>query len=200
MKDGDLIKNITFEGLVKRLSPTIKRITHRLNGHHTFFDDEDLFQEALSHLWTDYRQGCLEDKTDSYILQGCYFYLKNYIRKNRDNVTILSFNNPVGEDGKSLEEFLTTENSDFFENLEGNMEIEITENNYLNEREKKILHFLLEGMSMREIGAKLGISHVMVMKIKNKIKNRYSEFYQDIKGIKPDCKTKISQGLLVRYS
>ena len=73
--------NDNFEVLIKRVSPTLKRITYRLNGHFSFFNDEDLFQEALIHLWEDYQKGKIQDKTDSYILQGCHFHLKNYLRK-----------------------------------------------------------------------------------------------------------------------
>ncbi|OPX97532.1 MAG: hypothetical protein A4E58_01371 [Syntrophorhabdus sp. PtaB.Bin006] len=32
---------------------------------------------------------------------------------------------------------------------------------------------------MREIGAKLGISHVMVLKIRNKIKDKYVRFNEE---------------------
>ena len=64
---------MTFEHLIRRISPTLMRITHRLNGHHSFFDDEDLYQEALIHLWLHYEDGSLSDKTDSYILQGAIF-------------------------------------------------------------------------------------------------------------------------------
>ena len=56
-----------FEALIAKLSPTLKRITCKLDGHFTFMDDQDLFQEALIHLWSDIQLGKLDDKTDSYI-------------------------------------------------------------------------------------------------------------------------------------
>ena len=37
----------------------------------------------------------------------------------------------------------------------------------------------MEGMSMREVGSKLGISHVMVLKIRNKIKEKYLQLNMD---------------------
>ncbi|MCX5704439.1 MAG: hypothetical protein NT066_08150 [Candidatus Omnitrophica bacterium] len=92
---------MSFEILLKRISPTLKRIAYRLNGHFSFFNDEDLYQEALIHLWLDFKEGKLSDKTDSYILQGCYFYLKNYIRKNYDKANLISLekqNNQECED------------------------------------------------------------------------------------------------------
>ncbi len=164
---------MTFEHLIRRISPTLKRITHRLNGHHSFFDDEDLYQEALIHLWLHYEDGSLSDKTDSYILQGCYFHLRNYLRKVQDKVHILSINTGIGDDGTKLEDILTIDGITTFDYLESKIDIEAREEKYLTEREKKTLSFIMEGMSMREIGAKLGISHVMVLKIRNKIKEKY---------------------------
>src|SRR4030042_3953502 len=71
---------MTFEGLLDRISPRLKAISGRLNGRYGFFDKDDLYQEALIHLWQKYESGKLSDKTDSYILQGAFFFLKNYIR------------------------------------------------------------------------------------------------------------------------
>lgn len=164
---------MSFEHLITRISPTLKRITHRLNGHHSFFDDEDLYQEAVIHLWLHYKDGSLSDKTDSYILQGCYFHLRNYLRKVQDKVPILSINTGVGEDGAKLEDVLTIDGMATFDYLESKIDVESQEERCLTEREKKILSFIMEGMSMREVGAKIGLSHVMVLKIRNKIKNKY---------------------------
>jgi RNA polymerase sigma factor (sigma-70 family) len=170
---------MAFENLMARISPTLKRITHKLNGHHSFFNDEDLFQEALIHLWVHYKAGSLSDKTDSYILQGCYFHLKNYLRKVQEKAVVLSLNTETGEDGAKIEELLAADGADAFAYLESRMEVEARENKYLADREKTILSLLLEGLSMREIGAKLGISHVMVLKIKNKIKDKYVRFNEE---------------------
>ena len=171
---------MSFEILVKRISPTIKKIAHKLNGHYTFFNDEDLYQEALTHLWIDFRGGILGDKTDSYILQGCYYHLKNYIRKTQDNVVLVSLNNPVGENGMVVEDVLPVDGINPFEYLESRMEIETAEEKCLTQREKEILSYFLEGMSMREIGRKVGISHVMVLKIRNRIKDKYGKYNSSI--------------------
>jgi RNA polymerase sigma factor (sigma-70 family) len=173
---------MTFDSLVTRISPTLKRITKRLNGHYSFFNDEDLFQEALTHLWIDYREGVLGDKTDSYILQGCYFYLRNYLRKVQDNVTVLSFNTPMGEDGVRLEESMAMDDGFSFDQLESRLQIEVVEEKYFTEREKDVLMLFLEGMSMREIGGRLGISHVMVLKIRNRIKDKYIRFNKEMQN------------------
>ena len=167
---------MSFEILVKRISPTIKMIAHKLNGHYTFFNDEDLYQEALAHLWVGFREGALGDKTDSYILQGCYYHMKNYIRKTQDNAVLISLSNPVGEDGTVMEDMIPSDGINPLEHMESRIDIEKVEENYLNQREKQVLAYFLEGMSMREIGRKIGISHVMVLKIRNRIKDKYLKF------------------------
>jgi RNA polymerase sigma factor (sigma-70 family) len=171
-----------FDSLVHRISPTLKRITKRLNGHFAFFNDEDLYQEALTRLWVDYGEGTLGDKTDSYILQGCYFHLRNYLRKVQDNVILVSFNTSSGEDGVRLEESVPVDDGIWVDQLESRLQLEVAERKYFTEREKEVLTFILQGMSMREIGGRLGISHVMVLKIRNKIKEKYLQFNREMQN------------------
>ena len=165
----------TFEALVGKLSPTLRRITRKLNGHFTFMDDQDLFQEALIHLWSGFQSGVLDDKTDSYILQGCYFHLKNYIRKSQDPATLLSLNSMMEEDGLHLEEMLVADGRPSCEQVETILEVEAMTRAGASQRERDVLFFCLEGLTTREIGKKLGISHVSVVKIRNKIRERYEK-------------------------
>ena len=166
---------MSFENLVTRLSPTLRRITRKLNGHFSFMDDQDLFQEALIHLWSHFQSGRLDDKTDSYMLQGCYFHLKNYIRKSQDSATLLSLNSIMEEDGPHLEEILVANDLASYDQVEGALQIEAMAGRGASQREKAVLFFCLEGMTMREIGKKLGISHVSVVKIRNRIKEKYQQ-------------------------
>jgi RNA polymerase sigma factor (sigma-70 family) len=163
-----------FEELVKRINPTLKKITKKLNGHFTFFNDEDLYQEAMINLWVRYREGTLYDKTDSYILQGCYYFLRNHLRKVHEDVAFVSLDSPINDEGLKLEDILCTKDPSPFDDLESSLDIEEAADKYLTEREKKILIYLLEGMSMREIGNKFCISHVMVLKIRNRIREKYA--------------------------
>ncbi len=163
-----------FEDIVKKLSPTLRRITHKLNGHFSFFDDDDLFQEALEHLWVTFQQGRLKDKTDSYILQGCYFHLKNYLRKTIDKASLTSLNELIDEEGGTLEDLLVYEDSALTENVDIRSLLESSRAKGLTERELSILSFCLEGFTVREIGKRLGVSHVMVVKLKNKIRNKWA--------------------------
>jgi RNA polymerase sigma factor (sigma-70 family) len=166
-----------FEQLLKRLSPTLKRITRKLNSNLAFMDDQDLFQEALVHLWTKFSSRDLDDKTDSYMLQGCYFHLKNHLRKNQDGPPLLSLNEPAGEDGFSLADVLPAQEATSLEKVEGKLQLEAITGTGVSEREKAVLFCSLEDMTTREIGQKLGISHVSVVKIRNKIKGRYEKIY-----------------------
>ncbi len=122
----------------------------------------------------DFQRGLLDDKTDSYILQGCYFHLKNYIRKSQDSATMLSLNSILEEDGPHLEEILIADDLASYDRVETLLQIEAIGSG-ISQRERDVLFFCLEGMTMREIGKKMGISHVSVVKIRNKIKERYQK-------------------------
>ena len=137
-------------------------------------DDQDLFQEALVHLWTNFSSGALSDKTDSYMLQGCYFHLRNYLRKNQEQAVLISLGHPADEDDPRAEDIPDVRSLHSFDEAEGNLQIGAMEEGGITEREKNVLLFSLEGMTTREIGKQLGISHVSVVKIRNRIKERYA--------------------------
>ena len=170
-----------FAELTKKLSPTVKRIAYKLNGRYRSFSHDDLYQEALLHLWNNFNSGKLADKTDSYILQGCYFHLKNYIRKVNEKPNILSLDMPVGqeEDANTLEEILylrfgTQEDCRNF--LHVKFLAEAIQNNGFNSREKRILLFLKEGLTTRDIGKRIGLSHVSVVKAVKLIRKKAKEY------------------------
>jgi len=172
--------DITFEGLARRISPTLKRITYRLNGHFSFFNDEDLFQEAMIHLWEDFQKGKLQDKTDSYILQGCYFHLKNYLRKVRPKRRSVSLELLINDDdGRSLEESLLLKREDsqnIIDYLNNKLLVETIRNNGFTKREKNILSFYSKGLTTRAIGERLGVSHVRVIKLMYRIKDKCKKY------------------------
>ncbi|MCX5706949.1 MAG: sigma-70 family RNA polymerase sigma factor [Candidatus Omnitrophica bacterium] len=169
-----------FEGLVRRLSPTLKRITYKLNGYHSFFNDEDLFQEALIRLWQDFNSGKLKDKTDSYILQGCYFHLKNYIRKTKVKSNTFSLealiSNEEGVGGRGEFTLKVESTQDLRDSLNIKLLNETILNNGFDPREKRMLYFLKDGLTTREIGRKLGISHVMVVKLIARIREKCQKY------------------------
>ena len=170
---------MSFDALTKRISPTLQRIAQKLNGHLSFVDHEDLFQEALLHLWTDFRDGSLNGKTDSYVLQGCYYHLKNYIRKAQDSATLVSLNSIVDDEAVRLEELLEAEDVAAFDYVDGKMQVEALLESGLTERERDVLALSMEGMTTREVGQRLGISHVAVVKVRNKLKSRYDQLIRN---------------------
>lgn len=174
----DNANKLYFDEILKKLSPVLKRITYKLNGHFTFFSEDDLYQQALLHLWLDYQGGKLSDKTDSYILQGCYFYLKNYIRMVQDKARLISLDAPVREENFVSEyNGLCLEDPEpYRDNTFRKMLIEDILNGGLTKREKEVFSFYLEGFTTREIGEKLGISHARVVKLEGKIKIKCQKF------------------------
>ncbi|MEK6727819.1 MAG: sigma-70 family RNA polymerase sigma factor [Candidatus Omnitrophota bacterium] len=173
---------MTFEELVKKLTPKLKGITHKLNGRFTFFNDEDLFQEALINLWQDFRDGTLDDKTDSYILQGCYFHLKNYIRMQKLRTPLVSLEVAAGdEEGLSLKDtlWLQDERSKYyFDYLNDKLLADAIHNNGFTKREKAVLIFCAEGLTTRAIGKRLGVSHVMVVKLISRIRGKCKKYLE----------------------
>jgi DNA-binding CsgD family transcriptional regulator len=55
------------------------------------------------------------------------------------------------------------------------MQVEALLESGLTQRERDVLALSMEGMTTREVGQKLGISHVAVVKVRNKLKSRYEQ-------------------------
>jgi len=161
-----------FELLVKKISKPLKGIIYKIktNNEFNFFDEEDLYQEALLHLFEEFKTGNLNNKNESYILQNCYFYLKNYIRKNCKKMNYLSLEQIKDNNG---EKFYFNENEKYSEFIYEKILIDYDINKKLTEREREIVKLSLEGLTTREIGKRLGISHVMVIKIKKKLRKYF---------------------------
>lgn len=170
-----------FEELVMKFSPTLKRIAYKLNGHFTYFNDDDLVQEALTHLWVSFKGGTLYGKTDSYILQGCYFHLKNYIRKMMDKVKFASIDAPSGEeDGATLGELLYSKGEPLQDKIDLALLLESARSKELGKNELKVLELSLDGLTVREIGKRIGMSHVMIVKIRKKIMKKCAELKNNL--------------------
>jgi RNA polymerase sigma factor (sigma-70 family) len=166
----------TFEQLIGRLDPKLKGIAYKVHWQGYYFNNDDLYQEALLHLWNAYNAGTLSDKTDSYILQGCYFHLKNYMRTALDKVRPVSLDEPVSPDHDSRVDSLSLPGEgatdDYFASLHARMLVEVIYNNGLSDKEKKLLPLFAEGLSTREIGKRVGISHVRVIKMRREIEKK----------------------------
>ena len=164
-----------FEELAKRFSPYIRYLSSRSYIPSSAIDKEDLYQEMLFSLWERWRKGELTDKTDSYIKGSCYFCLKNYLRKFKEKAKLISLQEPLGENGVSLEELIPDQKSLLPERLDDAIFIQQMKEKELTRREKEVTNFLSQSYTLREIGKRLGVSHVMVLKIKENIAKKFKK-------------------------
>jgi RNA polymerase sigma factor (sigma-70 family) len=174
---------LDFAALLKKLAPTLKRIVYRLDRRSGYFGADDLYQEALLHLWNEFQAGLAHDKTDSYLLQGCYFHLKNYIRKYAAKAPCISLDSPISEEGEFSLKGIIPDNFDksaFLDGLSDNFLADTIRNNGLTTREKDILRFYSLGLTTRQIGQRLGVSHVGVIKMTQRIRKKCLRYLDNL--------------------
>jgi len=174
--------NMNYQETLKRLSPKLKAISKKVNRRYSYCDENDFYQEAILYLWTLYEKGETMDKTDSYILQGCYYFMKNYIRKlckSIDNNSVSLYGNSA-ETGTLIEETIISEAYvTEIQSIDMYMLLCDTEKNFTN-KEKDVFYYQLEGLTTREIGEKIGVSHVMVIKMEKKIREKCSKLKEEL--------------------
>jgi len=158
-----------FETLLKKISPRLKTMTKSRNGHSLFIDQDDLYQEMCIHLWNNFKGGAPDGINEAYIVRGCEFHLLNYLRKEREKATIVSLEEPINEEGNTLEDILQGRGEALDNCIDRELTLEDIRNNGLSKREEDVLSLLMESYTVREIGVRLGISHVMVVKLKKRI-------------------------------
>lgn len=161
-----------FESIEKTLEPRLKRMVYGFNGRSRYEDQEDYLQEILCHLWQFWAEGNARDKNKSYLLKNAWFYMQNHLRQNYEP-EMRSLDEPVRNDTEDdmpaalsdllAEPALSQEAHDAKNTVFGML------NNGLTPREKEVVRYFLNGYTVREIGENLGVSHVMVIKIKSKI-------------------------------
>ena len=163
-----------FDELYNRISPRLKRIANFYNGRSSFFDRDDLYQEMASHLWNNFKNGVPEGLNDTYIIKGCEFHILNYMRKEKEKAYKISLEVPINENGDTLKENLPSGAESLDRTVDKRMLVDYIMNNGFSNREKEVFKLLLEGYTVREAGGKLGISHVMVVKLKNRLINKFT--------------------------
>lgn len=168
-----------FQELLCRLSSKLKGIAYKIHKSEPAFQQEDLYQEAATNLWIEYQQGKLADKTDSYILQGAYFYLKAYTRATREDMPSLSINTPVNESGEELQDLiLSPESINAPEGSDLDLLMEQAFNNALDRKEKEVAFYYLQGWTTREISERLGVSHVSIVNMESRIREKCQKLKQ----------------------
>jgi len=168
-----------FTELAHKFKPALKRISakRRFLG---FIDADDLCQEALINLWKRSKNGEFQDKTVSYIIRSCYFHIQNYIRTHKVRADMLSLEEPVAYNAEGsfcLKDIVVDESGFFFDKLNSRLIVNEMMNNGLKKKEKDVLCFLYQGLSLRETARRMGMSHVGVLKIKKKISLKYAAKY-----------------------
>ena len=161
-----------FEELYQRVSPRLKKIASFYGRRGYSFDRDDLYQEMTSRLWDKFKLGVPEGINDTYIIKGCEFHILNYMRKEREKIQRVSMEEPLNEKGDTLRDTLPADSMPLEVSVDRKMLVDHIMNNGFSKMEKEVFGFLLEGYTVRETGQRLGISHVMVVKMKNKIINR----------------------------
>jgi RNA polymerase sigma factor (sigma-70 family) len=168
-----------FQELLGRLSSKLKGIAYKIHKADPAFQPDDLYQEAATHLWMEYQQGKLSEKTDSYILQGAYFYLKSYTRATRDDMPSLSMNAPINDTGEELQDFiLSPESLNAPEGSDLDLLMEQAFNSALDRKEKEVVFFYLQGWTTREISERLGVSHVSIVNMESRIREKCQKLKQ----------------------
>lgn len=170
---------MVFEELVHRISPKLRGIIYKLSYSSTILNDQDLSQETLIYLWEQLQKGKLEDKTDSYILQGCYFHLKNYLRAASVRNREISLERIGVQEDSNVDEVLSLKDEaseNYLDYLNSKMFAETIRNNGLTSREKDILFLYAEGLTTREIGKRVRLSHVRVIKLLAQIKEKCKKY------------------------
>lgn len=161
-----------FEAIYKKFSVPIIKLAKKCRSYSNSINEEDMAQEMCIHLWQEHINGKLQDKTDSYIIQSLWFCAKNYLRKKRDRGILVSLDEPVHGEDIFLRDIIPDQSQSFTKTLENEMFIQRIRNNGLSKREKEVFNLCLEGCNLREIGVRLGISHVRVFKIKESVRRK----------------------------
>jgi len=131
---------------------------------------EDLLQEGLVHLWV--TEVSRPGQTRSWYLQSCKFHLLHYLAAGRSVDSGKRRSGQLGfeDDSDSNEEFISELDS-------GNSVVDLVSardiisllSPLLNDQERSVLACFADGLRLREIGRRLGISHTMVIRHRKKI-------------------------------
>lgn len=165
-----------FEDLLETIKPKLKQLALRYDRYLSYCSEEDMLGEMMGFLWAQWRTGKLDDKTESYIVQACYFHLRNYLRKAKDMYACISIDAGPAEEGRNLKDSIPDAVPAVPEYVEGNNAVARTmDAGGLNRMERIVFEMLLCGYTVREIGEKLDVSHTMVVKHKKNILKKVSK-------------------------
>jgi len=161
-----------FKILLERITPALRHIArrHLLRG---FYSEEDLYQEMCLYLWQNYSQGLPIGINEAYVIKGCEFHIQNFLRKGRPKAKFSSLEQLISDRGQTLGDILEDKKSDFRSSIGDKVTVDEIRDIGLSKKEQSVFSCLLKGLTVREAAKELGISHVMVIKYKKKIKNKW---------------------------
>jgi RNA polymerase sigma factor (sigma-70 family) len=160
----------TFEETLDRLRPVLLRIAHRTATRDTLLDPEDRYQEMVAHLWRLWRNGAVEAHRPSYVLQNCRYALLNRCRALRRSPGAEADGawETVSEDRRRPRPRAAIPDVVHDRVLVADML-----SDGLSTREKAVVKLRREGLTLRETADAIGASHVWVLKLQLRIRDRW---------------------------
>jgi RNA polymerase sigma factor (sigma-70 family) len=146
----------------------VRKIVFRLTIDRAL--QEDLTQEAFIHLWL--REQQRPGQPQVWYFQSCRFFLQNYLRNgrsvhsNRHHASLRSTSAASESGSDSADEPLS---GDSVPALVSAREILSLLAMWLTPLERQLLSYLAEGFALREIAARLNVSHTSVIRCRRRI-------------------------------
>ncbi len=131
---------------------------------------DDLFQEALIHLWL--REESCPGQSTGWYLQSCRFHLKNHLRCGRsvDSPRHFRVRQELPEHGDApIDSWHDSMGGTTILDQICARELCSMLSEWITPVERQILACLTDGLGMREIGQRLGVSHTFVIQHRRKI-------------------------------
>jgi len=138
---------------------------------------KDLIQEALIQLW--HLQSQCPGQHSSWYLQSCQFHLQNYLRRGRSIDSwkrrhkqlraLAADSDDPSEQGEVTEPLSQTQSGEAILSAVCARDLMALLSKWLDPLDRLILEQLADGLSVREIGAELNLSHTSVVNRRRKI-------------------------------
>jgi RNA polymerase sigma factor (sigma-70 family) len=162
-----------FEEWLAYLSQPLKRLAHRFGSRSSACDASDLYQEMVIFLWKSFEEGKFQNCKAGYLIKGCEFHLRNTLRKWTHH-EVVSLEEPINEEGDTLKDCVADPVC-LSRNLEVQLTIDEILSNGYSPMVKRVFALLLQGLTTREVGARVGVSHVRVVKLKQELIREYQK-------------------------
>jgi len=158
-----------FTTLFNRIYPKLHMIAKYYERGGYSADREDLLQEMYAYLWDEYSNGMPDSINEQYVVNGCRFHLMNFLKKENNKPAMMSMDEPVDENENTLKDILPDKGKLPGDCFDSNTLVEYVRKNGFSDKEKQAFFLLLDGYTAREAAEKMRISHVMVVKYRQKI-------------------------------